>query len=159
MSVNSPDINASHSGSRLLSVDSPTFPSGSSRSHTGPGGDDLSTSELSISDPDSIMNKPFSLLARYNPPQSHNDLATSTSQNESVASPEGRLTEEGDVGPVQEEDAEATRKKTEELRDEKLKSDLFILKKLNAAFELFEEALEETCSANEVCFEKCLSDW
>src|SRR6266511_467909 len=64
MSMDSPDINATHSGSRLLSMDTPTFPS---ESRTGPGGDDLSLSELSISTPSSIMDKPFSLLANFNP--------------------------------------------------------------------------------------------
>ena len=157
MSLNSPDISASQSGSRLLSMDSPTFPADSSHSRTGPGGDDLSLSELSISNPDSIMNKPFSLLARFNPPpQSPTDLATPTRENKTGASPEGHHTKgSGEIvdAELQDEgeDTEATRKKTQELRDEKLKSDMFILKKLNAAFELFEEALEETGSANEVC--------
>ena len=35
-------------------------------------------------------------------------------------------------------------------REEKLQSDIFILKKLNASFELFNEALQETGSANQV---------
>lgn len=104
------------------------------------------------------MNKPFSLLARFNPPpRSPPDLATPTRENKTGAtsSPEGHHTNESDeivdAELQDEEDTEATRKKTQELRDEKLKSDMFILKKLNAAFELFEEALEETGSANEVC--------
>jgi hypothetical protein len=156
MSLNSPDISASRSGSRLLSMDSPTFPPDSSHSRTGPGGDDLSLSELSISNPDSIMNKPFSLLARFNPPpRSPTDLATPTRENKTGASSEGHHAKgSGEIVDAElqdEEDTEATRKKTQELRDEKLKSDMFILKKLNTAFELFEEALEETGSANEVC--------
>lgn len=54
--MDSLDINASHSGSRLLSLESPNFQSDSSHSRTGPGGDDLSLSELSL-DPDSIMKQ------------------------------------------------------------------------------------------------------
>jgi len=48
------------------------------------------------------------------------------------------------------QDPEVARQRARELRDEKLKSDIFILKKLNASFELFHEALQDTGSANEV---------
>ena len=49
--MDSPDINATYSGSHLLSMSTPPFPL---ESQTGPGGDDLLLSELSISNPDSI---------------------------------------------------------------------------------------------------------
>ncbi|KAF9528457.1 hypothetical protein CPB83DRAFT_854184 [Crepidotus variabilis] len=178
--MDSPDINASHSGSRLLSTESPNFQSDSSNSRTGPGGDDLSLSELSLG-PDSVMSKPFSLLARVNPPQpptptppvfspppTIQDLVTPTR-------PQRQRKSEGKVfGPQNEQDAEESeedegeeqtvvldeevpvpedpevaRKRTQELREEKLKSDMFVLKKLNASFELYRDALAETGSANE----------
>lgn len=52
----------------------------------------------------------------------------------------------------QELDEETIENREQEKRDEKLKSDIFILKKLNAAFELFHDSLEEAGSANEVGF-------
>jgi hypothetical protein len=166
--MDSPDINASHSGSRLLSLDSPGFPSDSSHSRTGPGGDDLSISELSLSDPESILNKPFSLLARFNPkpvPPPTTTTTTTTEYNEDLTTPtranlkSGPVPEvaeekedEAHVGDVEveDEDEEVLNKRAQEKRDEKLKSDIFILKKLNAAFEQFHDSLEETGSANEV---------
>ena len=170
--MDSPEIDASHSGSRLLSLDSPAFPSDSSHSRTGPGGDDLSISELSLSDPDSILNKPFSLLARFNPkPPSpppttltdyNEDLATPTRANlKSGPAPEAEAVAEekedeghgGDVEVEHEDEGEdeaVVKQRAQEKRDEKLKSDIFILKKLNAAFEQFHDSLEETGSANEV---------
>ena len=152
--MDSPDINSTHSGSHLLSMDTPTF---SSESQTGPGGDDLSLSELSISK-DSIMNKPFSLLANFNPRTRPVDPTTPTRLNES-----GLIAEDlqlaGDSNEAEgdfedERDAELVQRNAQEVRDEKLKSDVFVLKKLNAAFDLFHEALEETGNANQVrgCF-------
>jgi hypothetical protein len=169
MSFDSPDINASHSGSRLLSLDSPAFPSDSSQSRTGPGGDDLSISELSLSDPDSILNKPFSLLAKFNP-KPPPPLTTTTNYNEDPVTPTRANSKIGPAPEVQDvreedeahggdaevedededEDEEVVRQRAREKRDEKLKSDIFILKKLNAAFEQFHDSLEETNSANEV---------
>jgi len=165
MSFDSPDINASHSGSRLLSLDSPAFPSDSSQSRTGAGGDDLSISELSLSDPDSILNKPFSLLAKFNPKPPPLPTTT-TNYNEDPVTPTRANSKIGPAAEVQdvrevnedeahggdgaEEDEEVVRQRAREKRDEKLKSDIVILKKLNAAFEQFHEALEETSSANEV---------
>lgn len=157
---NSPDINASHSGSHLLSLDSPTFPADLSGSQTGSGIGDLSISELSLSD--SILNKPFSLLAKFNPkPQppstrDNEDIKTPTRENPK-AEPvleESKLADEhehdGGDPKVDQEDEETIKMKEQEKRDEKLKSDIFILKKLNAAFELFHNSLEEAGSANEV---------
>lgn len=167
MSLDSPDVNVSHSGSRLLSLDPPTFPSDPSLSRTGPGEDDLSISELSLSD--SILNKPFSLLAKFNPkpppppPTNHaEDLTTPTRIDvKNVAGPleTQNIVEEhededhdrdAEVERADKEDEEVVRQRAQEKRDEKLKSDIFILKKLNAAFELFHDSLEETGSANEV---------
>ena len=151
MSIDSPDVNATHSGSHLLSMDTPTF---TSESRTGPGGDDLSLSELSISNPDSIMSKPFSLLANFNPRTRPVDPTTPTRLNESeVITEDQQLASdskevEGDL--EDERDAEVIQRNAQEARDEKLKSDIFILKKLNAAFDLFHEALEETGDANQV---------
>jgi hypothetical protein len=158
MSLDSPDINASHSGSRLLSLDSPTFPSDSPHSRTGD--DDLSIDELSLFDPNSILNKPFSLLAKFNPkPPPPPVITTITNDTEDLATPTRasfkpdpapEKEDEARVREVEEEDEETVKKRAQEKRDEKLKSDIFILKKLNAAFELFHESLEETSSANEV---------
>lgn len=149
----SPDFSAS--GSRLLSMDSPSFPSDSSHSsRTGPGGDDLSLSELSLGDQTPIMSKPFSLLAKFNlPPQPHPqaDLSTPTRGGKSDVDEELIEEDEEHEEEVEEvQDPEVARQRARELRDEKLKSDVFILKKLNASFELFHEALQDTGSANEV---------
>ena len=121
------------SGSRLLS-ESPLLPSSS---ETGPGGDDLSISELSLSDRTVIFQKPFSLLA--------SDSLTPTRGDDDD---DGLHTDAGpntDVGKAEQEKRQAAK-----LREEKLLSDIFILKKLNASFALFNEALQDTGSANQV---------
>lgn len=141
------DINTSGHDSRLLSLESPILPSGSSSSsRTGPGGQDLSLSELSISDHTSIMPKPFSLLAKVDL-----DPATPTRNNE-VTNPEIHPDEhENDDSDLLNNEAEEdVRKQAEKRKEEKLQSDIFILKKLNASFELFNDALQETGSANQV---------
>lgn len=174
-----------HSGSHLLSLEPPDFESEASQSRTGHGGEDLSLSELSL-DPDSILNKPFSLLARVNKPNPPSPPPVPVTKpvfsNPSVVEdpitptkplrlgkPLGRVfvpeeqqdeddeDEDGDRKSLEEEnskpveeDPEVARKQAQELRDEKLKSDLFVLKKLNSSFELFHEALSETGSANDV---------
>ncbi|KAF8910321.1 hypothetical protein CPB85DRAFT_1435253 [Mucidula mucida] len=99
--MDSSDISFPASGSNLLS-ESPLL-----NSETGPDGDDLSLSELSLSD------------------------RTVT-----------------DDGPGQ-DDAEATRKASSRTREEKLQSDLFILKKLNTSLTLYNEALDSTDSATD----------
>ena len=85
---------------------------------------DLSISELSLSDQ---TLKPFSLLATPDP----------------------------EVDPEKPEDsdepvAQQSQKQSAKAREEKLQSDIFILRKLNASFELFNEALQDTGSANQV---------
>ncbi|KIL66221.1 hypothetical protein M378DRAFT_406934 [Amanita muscaria Koide BX008] len=110
--------------------------------NTSHGADDLSISELSITDrPLAVFGEPFSLLAKPQP-----QLATptkSTVDDDNEGEEEGSLeTEEATHG--------ATRKQTDERqREEKLRSDLFILKTLNAAFATYIEALDESASANE----------
>lgn len=97
---------------------------------------DLSLSELSISDRTATYQKPFSLLAPR-PPEEH--AHKDNSQGEGI--------EEDDDN---EADAEKKERTTARAREDKLRSDIFILKKLNASFASFHEALEETGSANEV---------
>ncbi len=127
------------SGSRLLSDSPLVLPSHSlSFSNTGPGGDDLSLSELSIADrTSSIFSKPFTLLAEPSPPEKPADTSGNGSSN---AAPE----------ETAEVDKRSRRQVDEKQREEKLRSDLFILKKLNSAFSLFHEALDESGSANKV---------
>lgn len=48
------------------------------------------------------------------------------------------------------DDAEKTKRNETKLREEKLQSDLFILKKLNASFAMFHEALDAAGSANQL---------
>lgn len=88
---------------------------------------DLSISELSL--PDQTL-KPFSLLAPPAPPEP--DIGT-----EEPEEPEESVPQQ-----PQRQSAKA--------REEKLQSDVFILRKLNASFELFNEALQDTGSANQV---------
>jgi hypothetical protein len=83
--------------------------------------DDLSISELSLSDQ---TLKPFTLLA----------------------APEPEIDPEEPEEPV----ARQSQRPSTKAREEKLQSDIFILKKLNASFELFNEALQDTGSANQV---------
>ena len=90
---------------------------------------DLSISELSLSD---HTLKPFTLLA---PPELDTD-------------PEESEESEVPVEPV----TQQAQKHADKAREEKLQSDIFILRKLNASFELFNEALQDTGSANQVIF-------
>jgi hypothetical protein len=135
-SLDSLDITFPASGSQLLS-ESPMLPS---PSHTGPGGDDLSISELSSSDRTLTFQKPFSLLASPPTPargeEGGEDLHIAVSE-------EGRKDDDS-------EKAEQGKRHDAKLRDEKLQSDIFILKKLNASFALFNEALQDAGSANHV---------
>ena len=121
------------SGSRLLSQSSPQF-----YPNTGPGGDDLSLSELSLSY--RPLQPPFSLLAR--PPSPAHEEGDGLSYDV-----------DGDVLDDSHQDGtdpEKAKRLAARLREEKLQSDAFILKKLNASFALFNEALSKTESANEV---------
>ncbi|KAM6502258.1 hypothetical protein JOM56_002235 [Amanita muscaria] len=110
--------------------------------NTSHGADDLSISELSITDrPLAVFGEPFSLLAKPQP-----QLATPT---KSTVDDDNEGEEEGS-SETEEATQGATRKQTDERqREEKLRSDLFILKTLNAAFATYIEALDESASANE----------
>ncbi|KAA1473935.1 hypothetical protein DENSPDRAFT_931300 [Dentipellis sp. KUC8613] len=128
------------SGSRLLS-ESPgfaSFPSSSSIPSTGPGGDDLSLSELSLTDRRS-KQKPFSLLAQ--PTDNHDSV--DVDENDNAEEDEGKEL----AGGV--EDEEAKERLAARMREEKLQNDLFVLKKLNAAFNVYNKALAETESATD----------
>ncbi|KAF5322558.1 hypothetical protein D9619_001770 [Psilocybe cf. subviscida] len=143
----SPDIPMHGHGSRLLSLESPLLPSDtSSSSRTGPGADDLSLSELSLAEHNTMLSKPFSLLARVEP-----DVKTPTRKPtaHSASSPEG--SGEPPEGHVDhdEVDPDEARLQASAKRQEKLQSDIFVLKKLNAAFESFNDTLEATGTANE----------
>ncbi|KAI0044625.1 hypothetical protein FA95DRAFT_1562014 [Auriscalpium vulgare] len=134
--MDSIDSNFPPSGSRLLSESplSGPFVSSSSASHTGTRGDDLSLSELSIPEP-RPPSRPFSLLAQ---PQ----LKASTDA------------EGGDEGEEEElegtgEDEEKRRRLDARTREERLQNDLFVLRKLNNTFAIYNDALSEAQSATE----------
>lgn len=139
----------SEEDSHLLSqsLPSPDPFDASSHIHTGPGGADLSLSELSLSDKPSSRDGPrFSLLAPAPAP-----FRFSTDQSTII---EGEEYEEGDTSADGHDDANNTmmeRVVTEKTREEKLQSDLFILKKLNASFAVLNDALQSTKGATEVC--------
>ena len=132
------DITFPVSGSRLLS-ESPILPSSSD---TGPGGDDLSISDLSFNlkfDRTAIFQNPLALL-RPEP-------LTPTRGNER----DDDLHADTDAGPkTGAEKTEQEKRQAAKLREEKLQSDIFILKKLNTSFALFNEVLQDTGSANQV---------
>lgn len=130
------------SGSRLLS-ESPILPSSSSAASTGHGGDDLSISELSLSDRQHLFDKPFSLLAPH-------DSGPSTPTRGEVQHHQDDL-DESDEDSDNVENAEQEKRHASKAREEKLQSDIFILRKLNASFSMFNEALQDTGSANQVC--------
>lgn len=129
-SADSSDITFT-SGSRLLS-ESPPAPSSSSISHsqTGHGGDDLSISELSLTD-------------RPSPPRpaANSDDPFNDDSVDGIADT-----------TAQPQNDEQTKRRAAKLREEKLQRDLFILKKLNSSFALFNDALQDTKTGTEVCF-------
>ncbi|KAF4599861.1 hypothetical protein EYR40_006965 [Pleurotus pulmonarius] len=134
------------SSSRRLMSESPLLPSRYSESDTGPGGADLSISELSLSDRDEISSRPFSLLARPDPvpstpPTKERELGDNSGEEEDPLDPD----EEGDETI----DQDKIKRIASRTREEKLRSDIFILRKLNAAFAAFNEGLEDAGSANE----------
>lgn len=136
--------------SHLLSqsLPSPDPFDASSRIHTGPGGANLSLSELSLSEKPHGRDGPrFSLLA---PPPAPPRFSADQS-----AIIEGEEYEEGgDINVDGHDDPNNTmmeRAVTEKAREEKLQSDLFILKKLNTSFAVLNDALKATKGASEVC--------
>ena len=140
------NIDMPASGSRLLSEPTPDISSSSSR--TGHGGDDLSLSELSLGErpqPNPSHRRPFSLLAQ---PQSPDESALADED-----------AEEGDGGldeTMTQEEIEKARKAAAKTREEKLQHDLFVLKKLNAAFEVYKDALRETKSSTDVSIHRAM---
>jgi len=139
MSFTSADT-PSVAGSSILRQSPPFL----SQSHTGPGGADLSLSELYISDRNDdspAATRPFSLLPERN---------GGIEEERSFFSDSG--------GVVEEEDEEATIHKRRDSagearqREERLQRDLFVLKKLNASFSLYNEALKDARSSTEVIY-------
>ena len=132
---------ASELDSRLLSQALPS-PDPLDASHTGPGGPDLSLSELSLSD--KPYNPRFSLLA---PPLAPLHLSADQS---AILEDE----QEGGADVDERDDADNTMMQhavAEKAREEKLQSDLFILKKLNASFAVLNDALQASMGATQVC--------
>jgi hypothetical protein len=127
------DIPLSATDSRLLSL-SPVLASDSSL----PEINDLSLSELSLNHcagPSGVI----SLLAQ-------DDSASSTSKHDGDCNGASGSPPHG----LSADDTEKTKRNETKLREEKLQSDLFILKKLNASFAMFHEALDAAGSANQV---------
>lgn len=127
------------SGSRLLS-ESPLSAAYQSSSHTGPGGDDLSLSELDLTARE--PERPFSLFARPKTPQRTVPIPEPPSGDD-----DGDDAHEQEGG---EEDEEKRARSQARTREEKLQNDLFVLRKLNATFGVYNDALRETESATEV---------
>jgi hypothetical protein len=161
-------------GSRLLSQ-SPQFSfnnnsasSSSSHTHTGPGGEDLSLSELELEpqtqtrpqtrhhhNPKSRTRPSIAQALGFGAPldQSADDLSV--------------LEEEGDAGEEREEGEEEQGAEVEadvtmrvggaektviaaQSREEKLQGDLFVLRQLNGAFAVYNDALREAQGGTEV---------
>lgn len=131
------DMTFSADGSRLLSESSLMASESTSSSHTRHEQGELSLSDLSLRDRDDIMSKPFSLLAQSEP-------VTPPQQTSTL----GEVEDEGEG--YEETSLEHTEKQTGKAREEKLQNDVFILKKLNASFSAFNEAMEATGSINDV---------
>lgn len=137
------------SDSQLLSGSLPLPEPFDSPSHTGPGGADLSLSELSLSDKETEIfrfhDKPrFSLLAPT-------ATTSQTSWPDQSRISEDDEYEEGN-DESSENDVDTTmigRVAAAKVREDKLQSDLFVLKKLNASFALFNDALRSTQTATE----------
>lgn len=160
-------------GSQLLDQ-SPqfSFNSASSSLHTGPGGDDLSLSELY---PDNRLPK---TEPQTRNPKTRPSIAEALgfgapldqSDDQSVlhALEEGEEREEEDAGIGEDEegteadvtvrggDEDANRTSiAAQSREEKLQSDLFVLRQLNGAFAVYNDALREAQGGTEVscsCF-------
>ncbi|KAI0342173.1 hypothetical protein BDW22DRAFT_244883 [Trametopsis cervina] len=152
----SADFHLSDSGSRLMSE---SLLSASS-SRTGHGGDDLSLSELSIGDlpTQAPPRRKFSLFAQPTSPSVADESALADEDEEEQGqeyeegegeADEGGLEEGGFDETMRAEDIEKAQRVAAKSREEKLQSDLYILKKLNAAFDLYNEALRETKSSTD----------
>ncbi|KAH9929492.1 uncharacterized protein BXZ73DRAFT_90357 [Epithele typhae] len=134
------NVDMPSSGLRLLSEPTPDI-SSSSASRTGPGGADLSLSELSLStrpEPKLTLRRPFSLLAQPQTPE----------PDESAFAHDGEDGAGGEATMTQEEQEKARRAATR-TREERLQQDLFLLRKLNAAFDVYKDALRATKSSTD----------
>lgn len=157
-------------GSRLLSQ-SPqfSFDSASSSSHTGPGGNDLSLSEL----------YPDSRVSELEPQTQHHNPKSRTRPSIAQALGFGAPLDQSDdlsvLGALEEEDGEEREEEEDaeteaeadvtvrvgsedaekagiaaQSREEKLQSDLFVLRQLNGAFAVYNDALREAQGGTEV---------
>ncbi|KAI0305645.1 hypothetical protein B0F90DRAFT_1808848 [Multifurca ochricompacta] len=158
-------------GSRLLSQSpqfSFSFSSTSPNSHTGPGGDDLSLSELEL--------HPNNQLPERQPQTRHNQKTTRPSIAQALGlgtsvdhsyddditytlGPLGEAEEHEDENEdsaaaadvtvrVGGEDPDRTRLAAQS-REEKLQNDIFVLRQLNGAFAVYNDALRETRTGTE----------
>ncbi|KAI6121740.1 hypothetical protein EDD16DRAFT_871305 [Pisolithus croceorrhizus] len=130
--------------SHLLSESLPSYPP----QDTGPGGADLSLSELSLADRPLSRDGPrFSLLAPQ--PVYTRDF----SYEESAIAEDGEFAEDSEVSTDTQRDAdnETIRGPADsaKAREEKLQRDLLILKRLNDSFAVLNDALSTTRSATE----------
>ena len=127
-------------GSRLLS-ESPL----NSRSHTSSTVDDLSLADLSLTDRPHTRapaRPKFSLLAQPRQQEPSYDQSAIAEEDEDGG---GALDQ-----TMTPEEAEKARKLAARSREEKLENDLFVLRKLNSVFAVYNEALRETESSTEV---------
>ena len=140
--ADSSDFTIPSNDSNILSQ-SLLLPSSSSNasdsSKAGPSDPDLSLSELSLTDRiQPARRRPFSLLAQPRDesidPDEEEDLGENDGLDQTMKQP----------------DTENARKEAAQTREEKLQQDLFILKKLNAALDVYKGALRETKSSTEV---------
>jgi hypothetical protein len=155
--------------SRILS-ESPQFSIGSSSHSTGPGGDDLSLSELCLDNhppqrPAQARNNPKTrpsiaqALGFGAPIVPSQDASASVLEEvgEGGLGAEEELEEDdgndgnaaADVTVRASEDADPTQLVARS-REEKLRSDLFVLRQLNGAFAAYNDALRATQSGTEV---------
>ena len=168
-------------GSRLLSQ-SPqfSFDSAGSSTHTGPGGDDLSLSELCLDDdslPTTTKKAPQTAAGRH--PKTRPSIAQALgfgapledrSEDPSVLDVLQEGEEEAGVGVGVGEDEEGAEGDVTvrvgdeaadgvyrtsiaaQSREEKLQSDLFVLRQLNCAFAVYNDALREAQGGTEVSY-------
>ncbi|KAI0266706.1 hypothetical protein BC834DRAFT_873167 [Gloeopeniophorella convolvens] len=158
------------SGSRLLS-ESPQFSlsSASSASRTGPRGDDLSLSDLSVAP--RRTTRPTAPLKRKQAQGARQSIAQTLGfgapaddsideQEQSALGALGEENEEMEAADAETEgeesdgdvtvhvDADAPRLAAQS-REEKLQNDLFVLRQLNGAFAVYADALRETQAGTE----------
>lgn len=162
-------------GSRILS-ESPQFSIGSGSHSTGPGGDDLSLSELYLDNrppqpPVQARNNPktrpsIAQALGFGAPIVHSQDASASVLEEESEGGQGAEEEwEEDDGNDSNAAADVTVRAGEDAdpthlaarsREEKLRSDLFVLRQLNGAFAAYNDALRATQSGTEVsCCPSC----